>query len=200
MKVKEYILDNPFLFNLYQLPFARQKLARILKHANLDNVRSVLDVGCGPGTNAPHFARSHYLGIDINEKYIQLARERYHGEFLVADVTAFKGIPSGNYDFILVNSLLHHLDIHSALNVLSRVSELLTSDGYVHCVELVLPEKPGVPRWLALRDRGKFPRSLSSWRQIFEDKFQTVVFEPFPIQQVRHTILELVYYKGRKRP
>jgi len=27
------------------------------------------------------------LGIDINRRYIQLARESHHGDFLVADVT-----------------------------------------------------------------------------------------------------------------
>ena len=199
MKIKDLLLEQPLLFSLYQLPFARQKLRQLLKHADLEHVRSVLDVGCGPGTNAPQFTGAQYLGIDMNRNYIELARNRYKKNFLVADVTSPQGIPAGMYDFILVNSFLHHLDVPSTLGILSRLSELLTADGHLHSVELVLPEKAGIARWLALHDRGKFPRSLSSWRELFEDKLQTVIFEPFPIRHVGLTILELLYYKGRKK-
>jgi SAM-dependent methyltransferase len=199
MKIRDYLLEQPFLFRLYQLPFARQKLNQILKHADIENVESVLDVGCGPGTNAPRFANARYLGIDINEKYIETARNRYKREFLVADVTTTKAIPLAAYDFVLVNSFLHHIDTSATLDVLSRLGELLTTDGYLHAVELVLPDRPGLPRWLALHDRGKFPRSLRCWRNIFEDKFRIVVFEPFAVRHFGHSILELVYFKGRKK-
>jgi SAM-dependent methyltransferase len=191
------LLEQPFVFNLSQLPFSRQKFARILAHNDLKQVRAVLDVGCGPGTNAPRFAHAKYLGIDINEHYIELARNRYHRDFLVADVTTSEAIPAGSYDFILVNSFLHHIDTPDAHRVLARASKFLTPDGHLHSIELVLPENAGIPRWLALHDRGKFPRSLSTWRDIFADKLETVVFEPFPIRHLGRTIMELVYFKGR---
>ena len=197
MKMFHRLLEQPFVFNLSQLLFSRQKFAHILGHNNLKQVRAVLDVGCGPGTNAPRFAHTRYLGIDINERYIRLARDRYHRDFIVADVTTSDAIPAGSYDFILVNSFLHHIDTPDAQRVLSRASEFLTPDGHLHSVELVLPEKTGIPRWLALHDRGKFPRSLSTWREIFTDKLETVIFEPFAIRHLGQTIMELVYFKGR---
>jgi SAM-dependent methyltransferase len=199
MKMFHRLLEQPFVFNLSQLLFSRQKFARILGHNALKQVRAVLDVGCGPGTNAPRFAHAQYLGIDINERYIQLARDRYQRDFLVADVTTSDAIPAGSYDFILVNSFLHHIDTPDARRVLSRASEFLTADGHLHSVELVLPEKTGIPRWLALHDRGKFPRSLSTWREIFTDKLETVIFEPFTIRHLGQTIMELVYFKGRAK-
>ena len=197
MKFFHDALEHPFLFNLSQVPFSRQKFARILGHNDLKQVRAVLDVGCGPGTNALRFAHAQYLGIDINERYIELARNRYHRDFLVADVTTSEAIPAGSYDFVLVNSFLHHIDTPDANRVLSRASEFLTPDGHLHSVELVLPEDAGIPRWLALHDRGKFPRSLSTWREIFADRLETVIFEPFPIRHLGQTIMELVYFKGR---
>jgi SAM-dependent methyltransferase len=197
MKLFHDLLEHPFVFNLSQLPFSGQKFARILMHNDLKAIRAVLDVGCGPGTNAPRFAHTKYLGIDINERYIRLARDRYHRDFTVADVTTSDAIPSGSYDFILVNSFLHHIDTPDARRVLSRASEFLTPDGHLHSVELVLPEKAGIPRWLALHDRGKFSRSLSTWREIFTDKLETVIFEPFAIRHLGQTIMELVYFKGR---
>jgi SAM-dependent methyltransferase len=197
MKLFDDPLEHPFLFNLSQVPFSRQKFARILGHNDLKQVQAVLDVGCGPGTNAPRFAHAKYLGIDINERYIQLARSRYQRDFLVADVTTSEAIPAGSYDFILVNSFLHHIDTPDAQRVLSRASKFLTPDGHLHSVELVLPENAGIARWLALHDRGKFPRTLSKWRDIFTDKLESVIFEPFPIRHMGQTIMELVYFKGR---
>jgi SAM-dependent methyltransferase len=199
MKMFHRLLEQPFVFNLSQLPFSGHKFARILMHNDLKAIRAVLDVGCGPGTNALRFRHAKYLGIDINERYIQLARDRYHRDFLVADVTTSDAIPAGSYDFILVNSFLHHIDERDAQHVLSRASEFLTADGHLHSVELVLPEKTGIPRWLALHDRGKFPRSLSTWREIFTDKLETVIFEPFAIRHLGQTIMELVYFKGRAK-
>jgi len=145
MKMLHRLLEQPSVFNLSQLPFSRQKFARILGHNDLKQVRAVLDVGCGPGTNAPRFAQAKYLGIDINERYIELARNRYHRDFLVADVTTSEAIPAGSYDFILVNSFLHHIDTPDAHRVLSRASKFLTLDGHLHSVELVLSEKHGHP-------------------------------------------------------
>jgi hypothetical protein len=43
----------PFFFNLSQLPFSRHKFAHILGTNDLKQARAVLDVGCGPGSNAP---------------------------------------------------------------------------------------------------------------------------------------------------
>src|SRR6266436_3949717 len=126
MKMLHRLLEQPSVFNLSQLPFSGQKFARILGHNDLKQVRAVLDVGCGPGTNAPRFAHAQYLGIDINDRYIQLARKRHHRDFIAAYVTTSDAIPAGSYDFILVNSFLHHIDTSDARRVLSRASEFLT--------------------------------------------------------------------------
>jgi SAM-dependent methyltransferase len=195
MKAFDYILEQPLLFNLSQLPFTTQKFSKIREHNDLASVTEVLDVGCGPGTNAPRFAHAKYLGIDINERYIELAKRRYHRDFMVTDVTT--SVPAGAYDFILLNSFLHHIDTPAAHRVLSRVSEFLTPDGHLHSVELVLPEKSGIPDWFARHDRGKFARPLFTWSEIFEAHLRTVIFEPFFIRHLGVNIMELVYFKGK---
>src|SRR5260370_14588254 len=162
MKAFDYLLEQPFLFKLSQLPFTTQNFGRVLKPNDLGKVRSVLDVGCGPGHNAPRFAHAKYLGIDINHRYIELARNRYHRDFLVADVTTSQSIPASSYDFILLNSFLHHIDTPSTLRILSSLNNFLTFDGHVHSIELVLPENAGIPQCLALHDRRKFRRTLST--------------------------------------
>jgi hypothetical protein len=56
------LLEQPLVFNLSRLPFSRQKFAGVLKHNDLTQVRAVMDVGCGLGTNAPRFAHAKYVG------------------------------------------------------------------------------------------------------------------------------------------
>jgi len=197
MRLFDYLLEQPFLFNLSQLPFTRQKFARILKHTDVSAVRSVLDVGCGPGTNAPNFARARYLGIDINPKYIELAHRRFQRDFMVADATSYHAPEGSQFDFILVNSFLHHIDTPAVSRTLSHLATLLSPDGYIHSVELVLPERRGVPRWLATKDRGRFARSLSSWQELFAAHLEIVALEPFPIVHFGCKIMDLVYFKAR---
>ena len=197
MKLFDYLLEQPFLFNLSQLPFTRQKFARIVKHNDLSQVRRVLDVGCGPGTNAPSFAHAAYRGIDINPRYIELARRRFHRDFQVADATSYLAREGSRFDFILINSFLHHIDTDSVHRILAKTPNLLAPDGHVHSIEVVMPPRRGLSLLLARWDRGNFARPIDEWKAIFNCHLKTVVFEPFPVRHLGQTLMEMVYFKGR---
>jgi SAM-dependent methyltransferase len=191
------IMENTSVYSLWQAPFAENKLAPLLAHNDLRQVRRVLDVGCGPGTNTPHFAHTRYLGIDHNLRYLQHARRRHRRDFLVADVTRPALAPTARFDFILINSFLHHIGTPSVREILAQLNPLLTEDGHVHILELVLPARPSVARILARLDRGDFPRPLEEWKQIFTETFETEVFEPYALTGLGATLWEMVYFKGR---
>jgi SAM-dependent methyltransferase len=178
-RVLERILEQPLVYRLSQAPFVGQKLVPILAHNDLDRIRRVLDVGCGPGINTPLFAHADYLGLDVNPKYIARARSRFGREFVVADATTYNANPGQLFDFILINSFLHHIDLTNTRRILSHLATLLTGDGHIHCIELVLPETAGLPRTMARLDRGRFCRPVGDWQEIFCESFETVVFEPF---------------------
>ena len=199
MNFLEAVMGQPAVYRLWMAPFAEQKFAPISAHNDLGQARRVLDVGCGPGTNAGHFAQSDYLGIDWNERYIRSAQRRHKGRFLVADAEKLTVLPGERFDFILANSLLHHIDIPPTKRLLAHLSSLLTEDGHVHIVELVLPSRTSIPRCLALADRGKFPRPQEEWRQIFSDVFKPVVFEPFCVTAGGVELWKFVYFKGKAR-
>ena len=165
-------------------PLREKKFAPILAHNDLCQARRVLDVGCGPGTNTSYFSHTYYLGIDHNLRYLQHARRRHRRDFLVADVTRLGLAPEARFDFILINSFLHHMDTPNARRLLSQLSALLTEDGQVHILDLVLPAQPSVARLLARLDRGEFPRPLGEWEQIFTETFETEVFEPYELTGV----------------
>ncbi len=165
----------------------------------MNRVRRVLDVACCPGTNTKYFTYAEYLGIDFNERYIQDASRRYRRNFPVADVRKYTAAPEDRLDFILVNSFLRHPDDKDSLAILSHLSSLLTEDGFIRMLELVLPEKRSVARLLARRDRGKFARPVEGWHRLFEGLFEPVVFERYPFTGMGVTLWDPVYSEGRPR-
>jgi SAM-dependent methyltransferase len=193
------VLEHPSVYRLWQGPFVDAKLAPLRRHNDLSSVRRVLDVGCGPGTNAKEFVDVDYLGVDLSAEYVEYARRKYGDRFAVVDVRhdPIPGQPS--FDLILVNSLFHHLETPNVRSTLSALSTRLTDDGHIHIIDLELPESASIPRRLALWDRGKFPRSLADWRNIFSEIFEPVIFEPFSVPAQGPVLWRMVYFKGRRR-
>lgn len=199
MKLISGILDRPWIYRAWQAPFADRKLARVLACNDLATVRRVLDVGCGPGTNTRYFANSEYLGVDLNESYVEHARQLHGNKFEVADITSWSVATKKPFDFILVNSVLHHLDTEVVRRILQQLRTLLTDDGHVHILELVRPSRPGVARLLSAWDRGEYPRPLEEWRRLFGELYEPVVFQPYPLRVFGVALWNMVYFKGRGR-
>jgi SAM-dependent methyltransferase len=191
-----HILAGATAYRLWQAPFARQKFEPVLQHNDVACARRVLDVGCGPGTNTAYFGAADYVGLDLNEAYLTYARRRYGRRFVAADVREYTGNDDGRFDFILLNSFLHHVDDVAAEEILRRLAGLLEPDGFVHILDLVLPLERGPARLLARNDRGAFPRAAGRWQAMFEGVFRRVVFEPYCVTLGGVTLWHMVYFKG----
>jgi SAM-dependent methyltransferase len=192
-------MENALAYRLWQAPFAEKKLAPLLRRSDIAAARRVLDVGCGPGTNARHFAGADYMGIDLNPDYIASARRRFGRPFVAADIRTYTPSSDKGFDFILVNSLLHHIDDAGTHEILSNLAALLTQDGYVHILDLILPDRSGLARTIALSDRGHYPRQASAWEAIFRVHFEPVLVEPYPLGIFGTTLWNMLYFKGRRR-
>lgn len=192
----EALLASPVAYRIWQGPFAKMKLMPVFRTGMHRSAKYVLDVGCGPGTNTSHFAHAGYLGIDLSPEYIAYARKRYGRNFLVADITSYVPDPSEPFDFVLMNSLLHHIDDDGVRHILGQLARIMTAEGRVHILDLVLPESRGVARFLARADRGHHARPLSRWRELFTTYFQEEAFEPYPLGVAGLTLWEMVYFRG----
>ena len=202
MKGLARVMDHTVAYRLWQAPFAAAKFAPVAAHNDLRAARRVLDVGCGPGTNTQHFTHATYLGLDINPAYVAYAQRRWAGgshRFEVADVTSYAARPGERFDFMLLNSFLHHVATPDVRRILAHLAALLTPDGHVHVLDLVLPPGRGAARVLARWDRGDYPRPLDEWRALFTERFEPVVFEPYPLKALRVTLWHMLYFKGRAR-
>lgn len=192
------ILSHPRVYLCWQYPFAHAKLAPLLRHGDIARAKRVLDVGCGPGTNTRFFEHADYLGIDIESAYIDYARAKFGREFLVHDVREYIPDQGKKYDFILANSLFHHIDDDNTLSILRHLCGLLTDDGSIHIIDLVLPARRSIARWLAKRDRGEYPRPLEQWQAMFSSVFATQAFVPFSVRKCGISLWDLVYFKGSR--
>jgi SAM-dependent methyltransferase len=199
MKSFTRVMENTAAYRIWQAPFADKKLAPVLRHNDLSKVRRVLDVGCGPGTNTRYFSGSDYLGVDMNEKYVAYARERFGRKFVAADVTSTAIGDGGKFDFVLCNSFFHHVDTPGVQRILDHLATLVSDDGHVHVLDLVLPDRRSIARLLARLDRGDWPRPLPEWKELFTRAFEPVLFEPYPLTGFGVTLWNMVYFKGRPR-
>lgn len=193
------LLEHSVVYRAWQAPFAARKFAPVRRHNDIRAVRRVLDVGCGPGTNSLYFGHSEYLGIDINPDYIAAARNRYQRDYIVADVTSYTVDADRRFDFILLNSLLHHIGTADVRRILAHLATLLTEDGHVHILDLVLPHHASVGRLLARWDRGDYARPLEAWQALFTEPFEPVVMEPYALGLPGVALWNMVYFKGRRR-
>jgi SAM-dependent methyltransferase len=197
VSIAETLLEKSVVYRLWQSPFAAQKFAPVLAHNDMERINRVLDVGCGPGTNSSQFSHTKYLGIDINANYIETARKSYRRDFVVADARTYRSAPKHGFDFILVNSFLHHIPTADVVDLLTHLRTLLTYDGCIHILEPVLPPGWPVARLVAHADRGKFVRPLHEWKLIFSKIFSPIVIEPYPLKGVGITLWNMLYFKGR---
>jgi SAM-dependent methyltransferase len=196
MNVVAEVLEHPRVYEVWQSPFADRKLRPLLVHNDFTRAHKVLDIACGPGTNARYFVGAEYLGVDINERYIRYARQRHGREFRTADVLEAPFPDNVRYDFILINSFLHHLDDAGVERTLSLVRRLAAPGGHVHLLELVMPAVPGPARLLARWDRGKHARSVERWRQLASAHLAVEVCEPYVLDVLGIPLWHMVYLRG----
>jgi SAM-dependent methyltransferase len=198
-RIAEALLEQTQVYRLWQAPFAADKLRPVLRQDDLRRARRVLDVGCGPGTNTAHFQDADYVGIDINPRYVAWARRRHGREFLVADIRTYVFPEGQKFDFVLVNSFLHHVDAEEARRILEAVSRTLAPGGTAHILDLVLPERRSLARWLARHDRGRFARRLEDWRGLFGSIFEVTLLQPYTLSLLGVPLWNMVYCRGQAR-
>jgi SAM-dependent methyltransferase len=195
-RATDRLLELPLVYQAWQAPFASAKLKPFLSHVGPERTRRVLDIGCGPGTNARVFAGSDYVGIDINPDYIRQASSRFPGRFVVGDVTDEAIFPDEQFDCVFANSLMHHLDDGSVRNLLRRMARLTAPGGRVHVLDLVLPPHASPGRALAQLDRGRFARPIEQWRSLFTEHLSTEHFQPYTFGLPLVPLWNMVYFVG----
>ena len=158
------VLEMPLVYQALQATHNREKIGYIASRIRPRPGLRVIELACGPGTNAHLFAGCDYTGIDINPHYIASAERRFPKlTFVCADLLRYD-FTTRDYDWVLVNSFLHHIDdaqVHATLEAAGRIR----ATGIV-ILEPILLAQLSVARTLAKLDRGRFARPLEAWQAL----------------------------------
>jgi SAM-dependent methyltransferase len=118
-----------------------------------------------------------YTGCDPNADYIQHARERYStaGRFLCLSAEDFELHRLGEFDVVLVVSVLHHLDDIQVRAFAAGARAVLRTGGVLLVWEPCWTPSQGlVDRLMLSIDRGRFVRTAEAYSALLERNFESI--------------------------
>ena len=110
---------------------AKRRAAMIINGGHLQSEKKILEIGCGTGLFTEMFAssRCQIIAVDISQELLEKAKKRNlpknQVRFLAKSFELCADDES--FDAIIGSSILHHLDIDSAL---TQIFNLLKPGGY----------------------------------------------------------------------
>jgi SAM-dependent methyltransferase len=150
----------------------------------------VLDVGCGPGDVLAYLPELTYIGVDLSEKYVAAARNRFgtRGEFRCQDVSELAVQEPASFDLVMANGLLHHLDDATAAHLMDVAARALKPGGRLVTLDgCRVPGQSRFARFMLNMDRGKFVRHEAGYVGLARARFSRVE------SHVRHDLMRLPY-------
>jgi SAM-dependent methyltransferase len=146
------VLQRALMFSLG----ANRALARYVEILDAKPGMKMLDVGCGPANILPFLPPLVYTGIDLNEKHIAFARERYgnRGRFIVGNAASELKQEGSSFDLINISTLLHHLS-DEAIALFRALKPLLKPHGKIVTIDNVwLPRQRRAVKFINYLDSG----------------------------------------------
>lgn len=173
------LLHRPWVYNLSQRVFwsrgARRRVFNDFVHCEPND--RVLDLGCGTGDALNYLTNVQYTGIDLNEKYIDIAKQIHgdRGEFLAGELASLSFEKYHSFDVVMILAVLHHLSDEVAAIVLESARQRLRPGGRLITLDPVFtPKQGGLDRWIVSRDRGQFVRTQDQTEALARPYFTTV--------------------------
>ena len=102
----------------------------VLNLIEIENVKDVIDLGCGTGTLTKALAEKNFnvIGLDASEEMLEKARKNYPEiKFIQADATNFK--IENKVDVVFSNAVLHWIEKSKQPSMMKCVYEALNDGG-----------------------------------------------------------------------
>lgn len=176
-------LSAPAVYDLYQqMVGAPEMIDRFVR----DYIRPqpgdrLLDVGCGTGAVVPHLPDGiDLLGIDISERYISAATQRYgdRGSFRCADASDASIDLGQPFDIAFATGVLHHVPDAPARRLVEGALSRLGPGGRFVAIDPTLVEGQGwISKAIVTADRGEHirsPRQMSALLAGLDPSFEVV--------------------------
>jgi 2-polyprenyl-3-methyl-5-hydroxy-6-metoxy-1,4-benzoquinol methylase len=168
---------------------------------------SILDVGCANGALTNALARldpiAHYKGIDLNESFIQEAKETYQRYNLSFENVYLRSLleRKQRYDAVIFCSVLHEFYSYgegksSVMKALADTYELLNKGGRIIIRDMILSEsKKDLRTEMQMRAACKVFYNEKYHNQLlqFTEKYGTITGSAF---NLNHFLLKYLYVEN----
>ncbi len=115
------------------LPTELENLVRQVIQLSTESPKT-LDLGCGNGRTSQIFpSEANYLGIDISDRLIELAKKRFPGRnFMAIDNIYQKNLIDDDFDLVLCLAVMHHLKGRAEQKkFIRRIFDFVKPNGYI---------------------------------------------------------------------
>lgn len=142
---------------------------------------TVLDLGCGPGTEAAwlktHLPEATIIGVDSAESMIDVATHGYPGiEFVCTDIVGYT--PKHKVDAIWARASLHHLDEPTLDFLFKNIKEYLAPGGFLGMIN-----KYGHSE--EIEEKKKYGSSIRRYFQYFNEDLVTSLCAKYNLTLVK---------------
>ena len=140
---------------------------KLLSNLSLTPISRILEVGCGSGKTASylyHQYKSDVTAIDINEKMLEKAKQRFYQEEIPIKLYTASAeelpFPNGSFDVILSESVTSFTDVKKSLHEYAR---MLDDNGFMLAIEMTAER-------LLLEDEQKEIENVYGIRRTYTEK------------------------------
>lgn len=166
----------------------------------------LLEIGCATGNVADVFRDFDYVGVDIDEQAIALARRKFPGpgyRFHCLDVLE-EGLPEeAHFDHVLISHTAHHLPDDYFARVLHRSAELLGQGGTLVILDMVRPEphEPFGKQFYYKLDRGRHFRNVAEFEALIrqEPLLEEPEIEVVKVRKFGIEVIDDLLIRARRR-
>ncbi len=175
--LKPLIILVDFLQNNFTKNFALMNIGTTEMQSYKNLIKSffkkkdfILDCGCGIGHFCKLFNSKRYVGIEINDNFVTLARDK-NPNYLFDN---FKGKKIDRYkkkiNSVLINNVVHHLSPNDVKKVFSYLKEKTKKRKIkILIIEPILPSKYfSIEYFLKVLDIGNYVNDVKGYNQILK--------------------------------
>jgi SAM-dependent methyltransferase len=167
------VLSSPLVFNLQQKLFnSYGNVKTEFSDYFRDESLSILDLGCSTGIAGQaicDITKQKYIGIDIDQKYINFAKKTCPGvDYRVMDGRKLE-FSDHFFDIVMFVGVLHHMDDQTAQACIKEVRRTLKPDGVLLIAEPVFTPNSLISNLFLSIDRGQHIRESSDYLKLVMD-------------------------------
>ncbi|MBU5677987.1 class I SAM-dependent methyltransferase [Alkaliphilus sp. MSJ-5] len=174
---------SPRLYRILVRPkwFSKFYVENVIKRNIMHDHKRVLDFGCGIGSNCSMFDSSKYIGLDCDKRRIKEAKKLYPKyEFATLECSTLP-VDDKSIDYILIFSVLHHIDSQELKGCLKEFHRVLRHQGRILIIEPYFkPQAVLTNNCMRYVDRGNYIRTEEEYLSMFNNnKYETKVINRY---------------------